>query len=301
MIHLRRKREDEEQGDVFMAITNNIGHDDHQKDTPARNNFPAVAKYFAEWQKNGKIAPLIINNEHPDEPLGCPLQIFTVPAKELNFARLDAFYYSPELKQAKKQILDLYKAGKIELKKGSDFTIIPTLKQQEIKDLQGKVLKYIEIGNVTIDGQIISFREDYFENLPTRGRLRVQKNDVVFAKNNSSRGTTVLIPEWYSGNLVTTGFIGIRPKDYNEALILWSVLESEFFRKQVYYYAITASQPEIRENIFLSEMIIPYPKSDSQKKRLIDKANAVDKVRNDLQKTLSQAKEAVNATFFADV
>ena len=282
-----------------MAITNNIGHDDHQKDTPARNNLPiVVANYYTQWRMNGNRFSEIIYNEHPDEPLGCPLQIFTVACEELNANRLDAFYYSSELKKEKDNILKLYKDGTIDLKKGSDFNIIPTLTKKEIQNAQGQKFKYFEIGDVTIDGTIVDYKEDYFENLPTRGRLRVQTNDIIFAKNNSSRGTTVLIPEWYDGNLVTTGFIGIRPRNYEEALILWSVLESEFFRKQVYYLSITASQPEVRENIFKTEMLIPWPKTDQQKKDILQKAKLVDKAKQNLTEAINKIKSTVQSIFF---
>ncbi len=298
MLHLRKKGAGEEQGDIFMAITNNIGHDDHQIDTPARNNLPIVAKFFHEWQKNGNWFSKIIHNEHPDEPLGCPLQVFTISSEDINKNRLDAFYYAPELSQFRKEVSEQYESRKIDLKKGSEFEIIPALKKEEVVACEGKMFKYFEIGDVTVDGTIVNHREDYFENLPTRGRLMVHKNDVIFAKNNSSRGTTVLIPEWYDGNLATTGFIGIRPKDYKNALILWSVLESEFFRKQVYYLAITASQPEVRENIFRAEMLVPWPKTEEQKNEIIRKAKLVDKARQDLTQALNSTKATIQSIFF---
>lgn len=298
LIHLRRKQDGEEQGDIFMSITNNIGHDDHQRDTPARNNLPTVSMHFHEWQETGKRFEKIIDNQHDDEPLGCPLQIFTVIPKILNPARLDAFYYSPELKEARSQVTTAYKQGKINLKNGSDFTLIPPLRKEESKECEGKWFKYFEIGDVTIDGSITNNREDYFENLPTRARLKVKKHDVIFAKNNSSRGTTVLIPEWYAGNLTTTGFLGIRPQNYEESLLLWSIMESEFFRKQIYYLAITASQPEVRESIFNTEFIIPYPKTEVQKNNIIEKAQEVDKARNNLKNALNKTKDIVHSTFF---
>jgi type I restriction enzyme M protein len=296
MMHLRKKAPGESQGDIFMAITNNIGHDDHQRDTPARNNIQTLLQYFQEWQKTGKRFSKIIHNQHPDEPLGCPLQVFTVTPSELNKERLDAFYYSPELKEAKNKIQKLCEEGRINIRTGSSFNVIEPIKKKDSINYEGKIFKYFEIGDVTIDGTIVKHIEDYFERLPTRGRLQVQTDDVIFAKNNSSRGTTVLIPEWFSGNLVTTGFIGIRPKDYEEALILWSAMESELFRKQVYYLSITASQPEVRENIFRTEMLVPWPRTESQAKRIIEKVKLVDQARNDLQKALRQTKETIQST-----
>ena len=86
--------------------------------------------------------------------------------------------------------------------------------------------------------------------MPTRARLQVKTGDIIFAKNISSRGTTILVPKWFDGQLVTTGFVGIRPKNNDEGLILWSIMESELFRKQVYYLSVTASQPELRDEFF---------------------------------------------------
>lgn len=300
MIHLRKKKQGEKQADIFMAITNNIGHDDHQRDTPARNNLPLIVRYFNEWKKSGKRFSEIIHNEHPDEPLGCPMQIFSISPEELNKSRFDAFYYAPELKEIRKTVESLKRADKIDLKKGSDFNLIPTMANGECKACEGNLFKYIEIGDVTIDGTIVTHKEDFFEKLPTRGRLKVQIDDVLFAKNNSSRGTTVLVPKWYAGNLATTGFIGVRPENHEEALILWSAMESEFFRKQVYYLAITASQPEVREDIFRNEMMIPYPKTTAQRKKIIDSAELVDVARNELQSNVKTARAAIQSIFFPD-
>ncbi|MHA1280002.1 MAG: N-6 DNA methylase [Candidatus Helarchaeota archaeon] len=291
MIHLRKKATGESQGNIFMAITNNIGHDDHSRDTPERNNLHIVVKFFEEWRNGSKIEDQIIYNEHPDEPLGCPLQIFEVSPEEFNHKRFDAFYYAPELKHARTNLYNLEKEGKITIHKGSNFTLIPEIKKDDIQNFEGELFKYIEIGDVTIDGTIIKYREDYFEKLPTRARIHVKKGDVIFAKNNSSRGTTVLVPDWFDGGLVTTGFIGIRPNNEEEALILWNVLESEFFRKQIYYLSITASQPEVRENIFKKEMIIPWPKTDEDRKKIIIGAKSVFSSRNSLRTSLKAATD----------
>ena len=96
-------------------------------------------------------------------------------------------------------------------------------------------------------------------DLPTRGRLLVLADDVVFAKNNSSRGTTVIIPEAFDGALVTTGFLAIRPGSPEESLFWWSVLSSEAVRKPVYHLPVSASQPEIRPEIFRQAFLLPYP------------------------------------------
>jgi hypothetical protein len=274
-----------------MAITNNIGHDDHSYDTPERNNLTMVAEVFEKWRNGERIQDQIIHNESNDEPLGCPLQIFEVKKEDIRKHRLDAFYYSCEMKTLCNRMRELEMREKIQLFKGEKFSIIPELRKSDIDEMKKEKFKYFEIGDVSIDGTILKYREDYFENLPTRARLMVKAGDVIFAKNNSSRGTTVIIPNWFDGGLVTTGFIGIRPKDYEEALVLWNVLESDFFKKQVYYYAITASQPEIRENIFQSEMLIPWPKSRAHRKSIIDNAKLAEQARTSLNTAIRKASD----------
>ena len=112
IIHLRKKTNNEKQSNIFMAITNNIGHDDHSKGTPDKNNLISVVKFFEKWKNGETFEPQIICNQHPDEPLACPLQIFIVKPEELNNKRLDAFCYSAESKQIRKSLKKLEKEGK---------------------------------------------------------------------------------------------------------------------------------------------------------------------------------------------
>ena len=222
ILHLRRKRPGEEQGDVFMAITNNVGHDDHKHDTPHRDNLPEVANLFIEWNERGRVPNLYRENDVA-EPLGCPLQVFLVPAAELAEHRLDAFYYAPKLAALQEGLEVRADAGAIILKGGSDFEVVPRMTSAEKDALRGNVPRYIEITSVTRDGLIVSWIEATFEELPTRAELMLRPLDVLFPKNNSSRGTSVLIPDWFDGGLATSGFISVRPQDEDDALILWSI------------------------------------------------------------------------------
>lgn len=297
IVHLRKKQPSEKQGHIFMAITNNVGHDDHKKPTPERNNLREVVRYYERWQNGETISDMIIENQSSDDSLGCPMQIFTVAPEELNLERLDAFFYAPELKRAREKLFELEKRGEVDLLYGKDFQIIPEIKKREEKDFIGSSFKYFEIGDVTIDGTIVKYREELFESLPTRARLQVHEDDVIFAKNNSSRGTTVIIPKEFDKQLVTTGFIGIRPRSKDEKYLLWGIMESEFFRMQIYYLSITASQPEVRETIFKEQIIIPIPKSKTAQKEIIDSAILAEKARISLSNAVKSSSNAVNSLF----
>ncbi len=289
VLHLRKKMPGEEQSAVFMAITNNVGHDDHRHDTPHRDNLSIVASFYSQWLDGESLESRIIRNEHQDEPLGCPLQIFTVAPDQLQ-DRLDAFYYAPELVQLREQLQKAASQGKIELMSGKDVSMIKELSSTQVLELEGDVFKYFEIGDVTRYGAIVHWKQDAIEDLPTRGRLMVKVNDVVFAKNNSSRGTTVVIPESFDDALVTTGFIGIRPDSPEESLLWWSVLSSEAVRKQIYYLAVSASQPEIRREIFKDEFMLPFP-APACREQLLKEAQAM----LEAQKQIHQSLESIRS------
>lgn len=290
IVHLKKKEEDDEQGAVFMAILNNIGHDDHQRFTPDRDNIPKLINAYMDWCNRGQLDEIFEPNAEPNENLGCPFQVFSVPADKINPKRLDAFYYAPDLK---KVFATTYEQSEKNLNvfRGSNFTVVPVMTKEEAGECKGKIFRYFEIGDVTKEGFITEYQEDYFENLPTRGRLRVQTNDVLLAKNNSSRGTSVIIPPQFDGQIVTTGFLAIRPQDEEEALLLWSIFSSEMFRKQVYYLAVTAVQPEIREDIFKDSFILPIPISRKNRKKIIAKAHRVRELQQDVSEALEQAKK----------
>ena len=54
-----------------------------------------------------------------------------------------------------------------------------------------EMFPYFEIGAVTPSGAIGDYQDAVFEKLPTRARLRVREGDILFARNNSSRGVQV--------------------------------------------------------------------------------------------------------------
>jgi type I restriction enzyme M protein len=262
IIHLRKKaNKNEEQGHVFMSITNNIGHDNSLKDTPDRNNLNNVLVSYLEWKRTGNIDPYIKENHDKNENLECPEQVWLLPPDELISERLDSFYYSPALIKERNELNRLEEQGEIELIKGRDLKLANKLTAKEKRKLKNsdKLFKYIEISDVTKYGLITTYIKGRFEELPTRGEYIIRENDILVAINNSSRGTVVITPKAFDGAICTSGFLVIRPDDYEEARLLWYTLRSESCRKQIYYLAQTASQPELKLDSWNNEFIIPLP------------------------------------------
>lgn len=235
ILYLRKKvNEEEKQPAIFMAICNNIGHNDYGTDTLERNNLNQVLSAYKDFIEKGKLETQIIKNHIESEMLTCPLQIFIVEPKDLK-ERLDAFYYSPELKNIQISLNSLSKKGKIKLKTGVDFTLKPNLSASKARDLENNFFKYLEVGDVNNKGDLVGYQEDQLKNLPTRARKLVAIDDVIVAKNISSLGSVAIIKENFDNQLVSTGFIVIKPQDRDEAYLLWSILKSRLIQKQMYY------------------------------------------------------------------
>jgi restriction endonuclease S subunit len=108
--------------------------------------------------------------------------------------------------------------------------------------------------------------------LPSRGEYQIRKGDILVALNNSSRGTVVLVPEEYDCAICTSGFLVLIPDNEDNALLLWYSLRSEICRKQIYYLAQTASQPELKIEAWEKYFKIPIPLGE-------EKIQAINKAR----------------------
>lgn len=234
ILHLRKKRnENDIQGTIFMSISNNIGHDNSLRDTPSRNNLIEVLIAYLEWQRTGNINATIKENKDTSENLEGAMQYWLVEPNNIKIERFDAFFYCPVLKRIYINLKEKETQGLLELKKGTDFSLVEKLSSKDKKILidNQTILKYIEIGDVTPYGLITRYITGTYEELPTRGEYQVQTGDILLALNNSSRGTVVLVPEEFNNMICTSGFLVIRPKTTEEGILLWYCLRSEICRK----------------------------------------------------------------------
>lgn len=271
VLHLRKKSDvSEKQGYVFMSISNNIGHDNALNDTPERNNLNDILNTYLEWKRTGKLLATIKENQDPLENLEGPEQIWLVKPENLTTERIDAFFYAPELLQVWANVEGLATSGEIKVKTGKDFILRSKLSKAEKKKLKDSntVLKYIEIGDVTRYGLITKYITGTIDNLPTRGEYQIKTGDILMAINNSSRGTVVMVPEEFNDAICTSGFYVIQPRNPEEGHLLWYALRSEVCRKQIYYLAQTASQPELKREGWEHYFKVPFPLGKSRSRAI---------------------------------
>lgn len=262
ILHARKKiNSNEEQGYIFMSISNNIGHDNSLNDTFGKNNLPDIFTTYVEWKRTGKIQPIYKENQEVNENLECPEQAWLQSPKSINLNRLDSFYYSPELKKIKDHLIALQNEGTVVLRTGADFILREKFSKEERQAIidSGVTYKYIEISDITEYGLVLNHRTDTLDELPTRGQYQIHTGDILMALNISSRGTVLIVPKEFDGAICTSGFLVIIPRDEEERNLLWYVLRSDYCKKQIYYLSQTASQPELKKEVWDSEFLIPIP------------------------------------------
>jgi type I restriction enzyme M protein len=274
ILHLKKKENlNEQQGYIFMSISNNIGHDNSLKDTPERNNLTETLIAYLEWQRTAQISSINRQNNLDEENLECPQQYWLLSPEKLRSERFDAFFYCPDLYTTYEKLNTLSSQGKITVIRGRDIARRSKLTKQQKDKLKDSntILKYIEIGDVTQYGLITKYIDGTFDELPSRGEYQVHKGDILLALNNSSRGTVVLVPEEFDQAICTSGFLVLIPNSDDEALLLWYSLRSEICRKQIYYLAQTASQPELKIEAWEQYFEIPFPQG-KKRTQAINKA-----------------------------
>ncbi|MFC2130051.1 restriction endonuclease subunit S [Bacteroidota bacterium] len=94
--------------------------------------------------------------------------------------------------------------------------------------------RYIELGNIKSNGQIDGELKDFGDNLPTRARRLVQKNQVIISSIEGSLGSCALITDKYENCICSNGFFVINSETINSetALILLKSLPFQLLLKK---------------------------------------------------------------------
>lgn len=178
--------------------------------------------------------------------------------------RFDSEYFQPKYNEIVKQIKN-YKKGYEELK----YTVC--IKDEIFKPEDKTNYNYIELANISLNGNINGFIEDLGENLPTRARLLVNHNDVIVSSIEGSLSSIALINKELDNSFCSTGFFVTNSKKINSETLL------VFFKSPI-------GQLQLKKGS--SGTILRSIEGDEFKKILIPKINIKlqDEIKNKIQK-----------------
>jgi len=210
-------------------------------------------------KKLGETLPNITN-----EPFACdPTRITD---------RFDYYSNSPDCKRLAAYLTMIEKSGKTQLVLGEGLLAKDRRIGKKLADeLRTETFKYVDIDDVNKDvGTIDSNQEDILIKLPTRARQFIKENDVLIPTPiGSTKGITIVSGE-YDGHICSTGFLVIKSKNYDDALLFFGLFKSEIVQRQLFYLQSGSVQPSIAYKTFEHEVKIPIP-NDPLKSQLLEK------------------------------
>ena len=127
--------------------------------------------------------------------------------------RLDAEYFQPIYED----IVGIIKKYKTGYKTLVDTVII---KDKNFTPKNDVIYKYIELSNISANGNITGFTQATGKELPSRARRKVSFGDVIVSSIEGSLSSIALITDELDGALCSTGFYVVKSNDINSETLL---------------------------------------------------------------------------------
>lgn len=127
--------------------------------------------------------------------------------------RIDAEYFQPKYEEIIEAVKN-YKGGFDEL--GN----LVKIKDKNFAPKENEQYKYIELANISSNGEINGYTENCGNELPSRARRKVQKGDVIVSSIEGSLESIALITEDWKNALCSTGFFAVNSDKINSETLL---------------------------------------------------------------------------------
>lgn len=127
--------------------------------------------------------------------------------------RIDAEYFQPKYEEIIEAVKK-YKGGFDEL--GN----LVKIKDMNFTPKDNEQYKYIELANISSNGEINGYTENFGNELPSRARRKVQKGDLIISSIEGSLESIALITEDWKNALCSTGFFVVNSDKINPEILL---------------------------------------------------------------------------------
>jgi len=253
ILYLEKRTSDKQKQPPIFARTVNFTGISKSGKVIKENDLPDVLKEWQAFEKTGNLyfrGIDAIGNKDKDE-------LFLIFPDEVK-DRIDVSYHSPSYLYLLKQVNAMAEAGSHEVKLISDLDLATKVNVEESGD---EVYRYVDIGAVDAERcQIMhsEIQEGSLAELSDRARILLSENDVILPLSYDSLGKVAIIPKELDGGLASTGFVAIRNKNYDDAVLLWAIIRSKVLQKQFHHLASGYTQRGISKE-HLNELYFPIP------------------------------------------
>ena len=273
----KKKSASQEQSSVFARVVNKVGHGTSGKEED-QDDFENILAEYKKYESEGKLyweGKKSIGDYENDD-------LFLIDSKRLD-DRLDVYFHQPSYYKLLNEIKSSEKSGRCIIKKLSDFERISN-SESDFPEDETIIYKYIEISAVDKErGFIISdaWEEGTRDKLPNRAKMLIKENDILFSKPYRSLQKVVIVPKELDGQIASSGFYGIRPKDFSEACVLWGIFRSLIIQKQFIHLSSGYTQRELNDEYLEKYLFVPIPKNaDRLAKKIFEEVDIAKKARS---------------------
>ncbi|MGD0596846.1 MAG: hypothetical protein ABSA64_04900 [Sedimentisphaerales bacterium] len=182
--------------------------------------------------------------------------------------RIDAEYFQPMYDEVVERI-EQYKKGYKPLGE------LVKIKDKNFQPKHDVTYRYIELANISANGDINGFIEADGKDLPTRARRKVNTGDVIISSIEGSLSSIALITDNLNNTLCSTGFFVINSDSINSETLL--VLLKSFVGQMQLKKGCSGTILTAISNDEFKKVILPEVKKDIQeeiKLKIIEMYNA---------------------------
>ncbi|OGU58227.1 MAG: hypothetical protein A2X64_00515 [Ignavibacteria bacterium GWF2_33_9] len=209
---------------------------------------------------------------------------FTTTKKEIdNAKRYDSEYFQPKYDAIIKKI-EKYEGGWDLVKESVNF------KDKNYNPKLDRKYKYLALSNISSQGYVQDFQEEFGKDLPTRARRKINTGDLIISSIEGSLSSCALIEQEFDNSICSTGFFVINSDKINSEtlLILFkSDIIQELLQRGSKGTILTAISKTELESIK-----IPLINEEIQKE-IAEKIQVSHKLRKESKELLEKAKKAV--------
>lgn len=162
-----------------------------------------------------------------------------------------------------------------------------------VKIYEGK-RKYIATGDI-LNNKIISFKEVYYKNKPSRANQNVKIGDVIFAKMQNTKKVIIITKENVN-NIYSTGFYVIKPKKNVTSEFLFWLFNSKKFNDDKDKNCKGATQKAIN-NEGLNKIAIDTLPTIQEQLKIVSKLDKVQEIIDIREKQIEELDELIKSQF----
>lgn len=209
---------------------------------------------------------------------------FTTTKNEVSVAhRYDSEYFQPKYAEIIKKI-EKYEGGWDLVKNAINF------KDKNYTPKEDQKYKYLALSNISSQGYIQNYQEEFGKDLPSRARRKINTSDLIISSIEGSLSSCALVEKEFDNSICSTGFFILNSEKINSEtlLILFkSLVIQELLQRGSKGTILTAISKTELESIK-----IPLIKPEVQK-QIAEKIQKSHKLRKESKELLEEAKRKV--------